>query len=193
MNNETSRRGNSHLQLILIALIFTVPLIAASWMYFSDNAVRPVGMTNNGVLLDPIVNLPEELGNSPLLTAAENRWMLVYLLSGDCAETCQDSLYKLRQMRLMLGNDMSRVVRVWLHGSQAPDTLRLEQDHPGLVAVHDAAARQLLADVHPRGMSSVGFYLLDPLGNLIMYFPEDVAPRELVDDLERLLKLSHIG
>lgn len=193
MNSETPRRGNSRLQLILIALIFAVPLIAASWMYFSDSAVRPLGRTNKGVLLDPIVNLPDELGNSPLLAAAENRWMLVYLDSGDCTETCEDSLYKLRQMRLMLGNDMSRVVRAWLHGPTAPDTLRLQQDHPGLAAVYDAAARQLLVDVHPRDMSSAGFYLVDPLGNLIMYFPEDIAPRALVDDLEHLLKLSRIG
>jgi cytochrome oxidase Cu insertion factor (SCO1/SenC/PrrC family) len=36
-------------------------------------------------------------------------------------------------------------------------------------------------------------YLVDPLGNLLMSYPPDAPPRALLDDLERLLKLSHIG
>jgi hypothetical protein len=94
----------------------------------------------------------------------------------------------------MLGNDMSRVVRVLLHGADAPDTLLvLEQEYAGLIALQDSASRQLLMDVHPRGTSADGYYLVDPLGNLVMYFPLDIEPRDLVDDIEHLLKLSRIG
>jgi hypothetical protein len=31
------------------------------------------------------------------------------------------------------------------------------------------------------------------LGNLMMAYPADVTPKGLLKDLERLLKLSHIG
>jgi cytochrome oxidase Cu insertion factor (SCO1/SenC/PrrC family) len=195
-DKHTENRGkgrSSRLQLILVALIFVVPMVAASWMYFADSAVRPASRTNHGVLLDPIVNLPDELGTSPLIAAAENRWTLIYLQSGDCEQACRDALYKQRQVRLMLGNDMSRVLRILLHGPSAPDTLFLSQEHAGLLALQDGAARQLLLDVHPRGSSADGFYLTDPLGNLVMYFPLDIKPRDLVDDIEHLLKLSRIG
>lgn len=190
-NNHTRRRGR--LQFILVALVFVLPMVAASWMYFSDNAVRPASRTNHGILLDPIVSVPEELGNSPLLADAENRWVLIYLQSGVCEQSCQDALHKQRQARLMLGNDMGRLLRVLLHGPDAPDSLFLEQEHAGLVALYDPAARQLMADVHPRSMRTEGYYLVDPLGNLVMYFPQDIAPRDLVDDIEHLLKLSRIG
>ncbi|MGB5353023.1 MAG: hypothetical protein WBN32_05365 [Woeseia sp.] len=193
MNSSDPNRRGSRLQLILIALIFVVPMIAASWMYYSDSGVRPVGRTNNGILLTPILNVPDELGDTSFLRDAGNRWVLVYLTSGSCGQDCKDALYKLRQSRLMLGNDMSRVVRVLLHGPEAPDRLFLEQEHAGLIAVFDPAARQLFNDVHPRNTNAEGFYLVDPLGNLIMYFPADISPRALVDDVEHLLKLSRIG
>lgn len=191
--SSDSKGGSSRLQLILIALVFAVPLLAASWMYFSGSAVRPAGTTNHGVLLEPIVNIPDEFGTTPLISAAENRWALVYLQSGDCGEDCLAALYKQRQARLMLGNDMGRVVRILLHGANTIDRLDLAQEYEGLIALQDNASRQLLTGIHPRGTSAEGYYLVDPLGNLVMYFPLDIEPRDLVDDIERLLKLSRIG
>ena len=38
-----------------------------------------------------------------------------------------------------------------------------------------------------------GYYLVDPHGNLVMYFGPDIDPRDMVDDIKRLLKLSRIG
>jgi hypothetical protein len=35
--------------------------------------------------------------------------------------------------------------------------------------------------------------LIDPLGNLVMYFQPDLDPSQMVDDIKRLLKLSRIG
>jgi hypothetical protein len=34
---------------------------------------------------------------------------------------------------------------------------------------------------------------VDPLGNLMMSYPGDAPPKSILTDLERLLKLSHIG
>jgi hypothetical protein len=36
-------------------------------------------------------------------------------------------------------------------------------------------------------------YVVDPLGNLMMRYPEDPDPGRVIKDLERLLKLSRIG
>jgi hypothetical protein len=38
-----------------------------------------------------------------------------------------------------------------------------------------------------------GVYLIDPLGNLVMYFPPDLDPKDAVRDIKHLLKLSNIG
>lgn len=193
MNEAGTRQRSPRLQLFLIAAIFLLPLLAATWMYFSGSAPRPSGTTNHGELIDPVVRLPDELDGNPLVEQLADRWAIVYLLDGDCADACRAALYKQRQTRLMLGNDMNRLVRVLLHGSEAPDTLFVEREHAGLLVSGDGPARQLLKDVRPRGMEAEGYYLIDPLGNLVMYFPLDIEPRDLVEDLEHLLKLSRIG
>ena len=38
-----------------------------------------------------------------------------------------------------------------------------------------------------------GCYLIDPLGNLVMYFLPGLNPKDMVADIKHLLKLSHIG
>jgi hypothetical protein len=36
-------------------------------------------------------------------------------------------------------------------------------------------------------------YLLDPLGNWLMYYRAEDPPRGILKDLKKLLRLSHIG
>ncbi len=36
-------------------------------------------------------------------------------------------------------------------------------------------------------------YIVDPLGNLVMRYDTRDTPKGLLDDLKKLLKLSHIG
>lgn len=191
--NEERRPGGARLQILLIALVFALPLVAAVYMYYGKNAPRPEGRTNHGLLIQPLASLPEELGATPLVDAIRDHWALIFVQDGPCATECRDALYKQRQVRLMLGNDMTRVLRVLLHGPEAPDTLFLENEQAGLIALEEPAARRLLLDITPRGAGPGGFWLVDPLGNAIMYFPDDILPRDLVEDLEHLLDLSRIG
>lgn len=193
MSNEAQRRSKARLQIALVAIVFALPLAAAVWMYYAGSDLQPVRTTNHGRLVQPVVNLSERLGASPLFEATEDYWAMVYVADDACGDPCRDALFKQRQMRLMLGNDMSRVQRVLLHGSEAPDTLFLEQEQAGLIALEDEAALGLLAGIRPRDLADGGFYLLDPLGNVVMYFPPDILPRDLVEDVEHLLDLSRIG
>ncbi len=36
-------------------------------------------------------------------------------------------------------------------------------------------------------------YLIDPLGNLMMFYAADAKPKGMLEDLKRLLRLSSIG
>lgn len=193
MNDGPDKKRSGRLQLLLVALIFILPLAAASWMYYSGSAPRPQATTNHGVLLTPIQNVNELLGETGFTRAIADHWALVYVYTAPCADACRDALYKLRQSRLMLGNDMNRVVRVMLHGSEAPDTLLLTEEHAGLIALQESAADRLLDQAYPVADDFGGYYLIDPLGNLVLYFPTEITPRNLVDDIEHLLKLSSIG
>lgn len=193
MSSSADRKPAGRLQIVLVALVFALPLLAAVWLYYGSDTLQPAGRTNHGILIQPPINLAEQLGESPLLAATQDSWAMVYVASAPCEAPCRDALFKQRQTRLMLGNDMSRVVRVLLHGSEPPDTLFLDREHAGLVAVSDPAVTERLVDARPRDQAPGGFYLLDPLSNVVMYFPADMPPGDLVEDLEHLLDLSRIG
>ncbi|MDH4110419.1 MAG: hypothetical protein OEW35_19220 [Gammaproteobacteria bacterium] len=182
---------------LLIVLLFVGPLIAAAWLYYAGQAWQPTGRSNHGLLLQPVVALNEHPGIAPLnsLTgnASDGHWVLIYANRNSCGPDCEAALYRLRQARLMLGNDMNRVIRVFLHGAAAPDRVLLEESHPGLITINDAGLGELLDDRRPAGAAAGGLYLVDPLGNLVMYFPAELDPRQMVDDIEHLLELSRIG
>lgn len=191
MSDEHQGRGR--LQFLLIAAVFLGPLAVAAWIYYSGPALVPEGRTNTGALLEPFVRLADELPDSPLHAVGERKWILLYANAGECDEACAYSLYTLRQSRRMLGEDMDRLVRVFLHGDTPPDTLFLAGEHEGLVTLRDTALDALLNSKRPAELDDLGFFLIDPLGNLVMYFEPDVDPAVMVGDIEHLLELSRIG
>ena len=186
-----SRRRKGRLQFLLIAAVFFGPLLVAAWLYYQGEALQPDSRANHGALLEPIVNLEDEVPGSPIL---EHRaWLLLYANDGSCGDACLDALYVIRQSRLMLGKEMDRLQRVFLHGDQPPDNLLIADEHKGLISLKDDALRSVLDNKKPQALAAGGYYLIDPHGNLVMYFNPEIEPREMVDDIKRLLKLSRIG
>ena len=186
-----SQRRKGRLQFLLIAVLFFGPLLFAAWMYYSGGALQPESRANHGALLEPIVSLVDAAPGSRLHESRS--WRLLYANDGECGEVCRRALYTLRQSRLMLGKEMDRVERVFLHGEQAPDTLLGAEEHRSLVSLQDTALHAVLDDRKPESLPAGGYYLIDPHGNLVLYFSPDIEPRDMVDDIKRLLKLSRIG
>jgi cytochrome oxidase Cu insertion factor (SCO1/SenC/PrrC family) len=180
-------------QLLLIASVFFGPLILAAWLYFSGAGLQPAGRTNHGELLQPLESIRDALPNSATKAYLGGSWLLVYSNDGVCDEACKYALFTLRQSRLMLGKDMDRLVRVFLHGDTAPDTVFLADKHAGLTTLRDSGFSDLLKNKKPAELSDGGYYLVDPLGNLVMYFRPDIDPDDMVEDIKHLLELSRIG
>ncbi len=190
MTEPKTTRGR--LVFLFLAFVFLGPLALAAWMYYAGQ-LQPEGRTNHGVLLQPIVNLPEAVAESPLHSTGDGHWVLLYANDAVCDEPCRQSLYTLRQSRLMLGREMDRLVRVFLHGETPPDTLFLAEEHEGLVALQDSALQVLLNNKKPTDAAAGGYFLVDPLGNLVMYFEPGIDPGAMVEDIKHLLELSRIG
>ncbi|MGH8224510.1 MAG: hypothetical protein ACREQZ_16200 [Woeseiaceae bacterium] len=184
-------RPRGRLQLLLVAAVFLAPLAAALWLYYGGHALQPEGRTNHGALFDPVRSLADD--HPGLRQLGEGRWLFIYMDSGPCRQSCLNALHTLRQSRLMLGNDMHRVQRVFLHGETTPDKVFLATEHEGLELLRDDALQRTLTAALHGDLSPGGYFIVDPLGNLVMYFPPDLRPRDMVDDIEHLLELSRIG
>jgi hypothetical protein len=195
-NNAAALRARNLRTLALLAALFLLPLLAAFCTYYGTSW-RPGHHLNHGMLITPARPLPHlALPQWPAGTAVDalhGKWSLVYLGSGQCAADCRASLIVMRQTRLELNTDMTRVARVYLVTGQCCALGQLAHEHPGLV-IQDAAgpAAALLLQLFPAERAHTVF-VVDPLGNLMMSYDAHSNPRGLLEDLQKLLRLSQIG
>lgn len=201
MNATPADIRRSRLWLVGLAALFFVPL-ALSFLLYYGTSWRPAGGTQQGELILPPRPLPEVslvgADGQPTDPAwLKGNWRLVYVGPADCPAPCRAALVHTRQVRLALDKDMTRVARVFLHDGTLAAPAELATEHPDLLAASlaGAAGARLLAEF-PGGTAALQngrLYVVDPLGNLMMSYPDDTPPKGLLKDLERLLKLSHIG
>jgi hypothetical protein len=195
-------RRRSRTQVWILLAVFFVPLALAFLLYYGSGGWRPSGSTNHGELISPPRPLPSVTlptpGGAPLAPETwRGKWTLLYVGDGRCDGRCRAALVLMRQTRLALNADMTRVHRIFLATANCCDLAYLRTEHPDLaVALADNdAGKQLLAafpDARPAADSFI--YVIDPLGNLMMrHVPEPPPAKGLLEDLRRLLKLSHIG
>ena len=70
------------------------------------------------------------------------------------------------------------------------------QQHPDLlVAMGSAQATSWYGAFQSVSFAPAGqqFFLADPLGNLMMFYGQQVTPKGILRDLQKLLKISQIG
>jgi cytochrome oxidase Cu insertion factor (SCO1/SenC/PrrC family) len=180
-----------------LAGLFLLPLVLSFWLYYGLHW-RPHGTTNHGELIAPVRPLPDtvltDAAGRPAGRIFADKWTLVYVGNGSCDADCRTTLVFMRQTRLSLNNEMTRVQRVFLATADCCDQAYLASQHPGL-RVFDAsqpAAQALLAQF-PQDALAQSLFVVDPLGNLMMRYDARLPPKGLLEDLKRLLQLSHIG
>lgn len=180
-------------KLLLILGFFAAPMLAAWIAYFGWH---PDKHKNYGSLLKvtPLTQTAGMLvgGKQFSLDAMKGKWLLMYVGPADCNDLCQKQLYYMRQSRLVLGKDQDRVARIWVLTDQGQPDAALLRTHAGLMAWRPA--HKSFIDQFPVARTGgTHIYLVDPLGNLMMRFPENVDPKRLIKDMKLLLKASQIG
>ena len=201
--NEAAQSGRrrSWTQIWILVALFFAPLALAFLLYYGAGW-RPGGSTSHGDLIHPArplpaVSLTTASGAALDANALRGKWTLLYAGDGACDARCREALILTRQTRLALGDDMARVQRVFLATAHCCDNEYLEREHPGLITADadDPGARALLATFPDSDrVAALGrIYVVDPLGNLMMSYAPDAPRRGLLDDMKKLLKLSHIG
>jgi hypothetical protein len=181
-----------------LAALFLLPLALAFYTYYATDW-RPVGRVNHGTLISPArplpaVALPRAPGSDGAAPATlRGGWTLVYLGDGACDADCRAALHVMRQTRLALNNDMTRVARVFLvTGDCCTDSAGGAEAGLAVLDASGSAAAALRAQF-PAAERAHSIYLVDPLGNLMMSYDARLDPHGLLEDLRMLLRLSHIG
>jgi peroxiredoxin len=189
------------LALVIIASLFILPLALAWLMYSGVIDYDPVETRNLGKLVEPPVPVsfdslvwhsPESSGEKDL----SRHWVILYALPAPCRESCLEDATSLRQVYRAAGRNQSRLRLLLLGDTKSDIDERLEMIS---VDFHRATdKRRLLAPELGRVASSQGadvagsVYLIDPLGNIMLFYAAGFDPNDLKKDLKRLLTWSKL-
>ena len=176
-----AQQKNRRLLLAMFAIAF-LTLGASYVVFYLARAGGVWGTTNHGTFVSPPLTVAElELSDDrgALMTEGGTWWLWV-VAPGECGEDCAQAVHQLRQLHVLLNKDADRVQRGLLTRPQvSPPVLA---DYPHLT--HLTGALSSLAE---------GIYIVDPIGNLVLFYPLADAGKPVLEDLKKLLKLSQIG
>ena len=179
-------KNNARNMLLLLAAVCGLPIVLS---YLAFYVWKPEKTMNYGELITPtplagpLVNLD---GSAFELTSLRGKWVLLHADRAACDEHCKQLIYFMRQARIAQNEGMERIERVWvITDNGAPDATWLK-DYTGMKVLRGAPQLPAPAD------ASRHIYLLDPLGNLILRYPDNPEPKRIIKDLARLMKFSNV-
>lgn len=179
----------SRRKLLAIIAIAIVPIVIAYLMFFYMPAIVPEGTTNQGVLITP----PQQIESLSSALSTDN-WILIQLVNSDCDEACQRVMHMARQVHKAVGKEASRLSRVVVTASPLSAKYQdfISKEHPGLNAVVDSGVFRALASM-VEGDVANHVFLMDPNGNVMMYYQPDRVGKPMMKDIRHLLRISNIG
>jgi len=193
------RLNSPRVALVVIASIFILPLILAWLMFTGVIDYRPDSTRNRGSLVQPPVPVSWvgvfETGAAadPAETFGEH-WLILHAVPEPCDAACLDAITGLRQVHLASGRDRHRVRLALLHRGENPARLRQLYDEFHLLEDPAGGLWRTLTSVagqaRPAQAAPGATYLVDPLGNIMMFYAPGFDPNDLKTDLNRLLTWS---
>ena len=195
---ENKKLLNHRIKFMAIILVFLSPFIAG-WLAFYVFEIRP-DSRHYGTLVEPVrpLSFPQVKTLDGGQTGSDfwRKWTFVVIDNDGCQQQCQQNLYYLRQMRIALGRDTSRVQNVLILNQSANTVLRqFLKEYPALTVMENPGSKITGLFDLPGVVVGVTpmLYLVDPAGNLMMTYPAINEPKSILSDLRRLLKVSQIG
>ncbi|RUO20593.1 hypothetical protein [Aliidiomarina haloalkalitolerans] len=184
---EQQKRRNRRV-LLTVAAIFVLPLAAAQ-LVLKMGWYEP-GVSNKGNLVSPEIQLTES--SNALLP---NKWRIAYVVPAECQEQCGNALYVASQLYHALGKQQDRVRPVGIQGSQSATQLPTLPADSNLQYVLDDTLNAEL-----RALPEHSLFIIDPVGNVVLWYATSddrqatiLQGRDLLSDLQKLLKLSRVG
>ncbi|WP_241013735.1 MULTISPECIES: cytochrome C oxidase subunit I [Pandoraea] len=184
--------------LMLLFAVCAAPAVAAYLMYY---VFKPPGGTSAyGKLIEPQRPLPalvvrdDETGETLPLSSLRGKWLMISADTAACDENCVSKLFYMRQIRVLQGNERTRVETLWLVTDDGVVSDRIDSayEETRRLRADPVALANWLPTQDGTGLRD-HIYLVDPLGNLMMAFPKQGDPARIKRDLSRLLKWSGTG
>jgi hypothetical protein len=187
---------------LIAMIIFGTPFLVISlstfWYYAG---LGPKTTVNYGTMIDPPVDLGSlelELDYQPLnIDSMERKWMIIHFIDDRCNEACLEAFYFSRQINTAIGREKDRVKRFYVASTKTNERIKkLFQDETNLTLISAKnldLLRQKMVEAGINPFAQPGFFLADPLGNIILSYQGEIDPKKILSDIKKLLRASKIG
>ena len=179
----------------VLVLIFALPPLLG-WLYFLNPEWLPEGQVNHGTLIQPprpvhALAVSDANGAPFDWSALEDKWSIVLVGGTACGDACIERLIQVRQLRRALGADRQRLERLLIMNDDAATPSLAGLEGTRLLRVAPADRRELAALFHvPGGVAGETTFLVDPRGGVMMAHDPSVTSKQMLEDLQTLLKAS---
>lgn len=208
------------LKLTFLLLITALPVSLATFSFKDASQEGNQGATvNKGHLINPPVDISalamRDIEGAPVFKTFEEEIanlapdeeyeikpsLMVYVNGADCDAGCEERIHYLQQLHIALGKNIQRVRRYYLNtdmvefSDETATHFREKYPSMGLAYTDKEALKQnmLAAGVNLDPGAEAYVLLIDPVGNVMMYYTEEHTPEEIMTDLETLLRYSSLG
>ncbi len=180
----------------LLILVFILPFTMAVLLHFIN--LKPTGKSYGNLMQPPkSLQIPmlKNLQGKAFKPEQWNKiWNVVTVDTTGCSEDCAARVHMLKQVHTSMNKDMDRVQRVLLVpvDINSEEYSEIQKTYPDLIVLagSDVETTKFAAEFDA---SKGNVFLIDPLGNLMMSYPDKFDPKGLRSDLTRLLKNSWAG
>ena len=181
----------NRLTILLIIGLFVAPIVLA-WLYVAGVFDwRAQGLLNRGNLISPPIDITAL--NPPLRLPAwsemaPSNWAVIVVTDGACAAACGEALDRLLIIRELLGQGSERV------SIHALATTAAVPSHQARIIIDPATLAGLqkaLAHATPP-LKLPAIVFLDWRHQLMMHYVLDTDPKNIQQDLKRMLRASAI-
>lgn len=190
-----SQQNKGRLVLVTIALMFFLPILLAWFLNFYSDFKRDAQGIHHGELIVPPLPLGDlkvtAIGASEVLSL-EKKWTLIFLVSNQCDLTCEDKLYQLRQIRLAVGKDRDKVERVLVVDKELDwSDYKNSFQNQKVIVKGSPSYESIIKNLKSvKNFDSNAIYLMDAYGSLIMKYAYKTAPKGIIKDIERLIRVA---
>ena len=189
--------------LLWLVAVFILPILIGTLLFFNlDRLGFDKGSVNYGTLIQPpfpaqVEDLLSEGKTAKREETIAKKWTMLYVETGECDETCQTRLKLIKRIRLLMNEQMRRVRTTFVASESVSQTID-KKLHYEMVVVHlnteSSALNESTFLKQLPHLDKKPIYLLDPLGNLMMYYPQEKPDiKKMIKDLLKLLKYSRLG
>ncbi|MDD4914079.1 MAG: hypothetical protein PHW13_03445 [Methylococcales bacterium] len=193
---------NKNRSTILVIFAMSIIPFAIAWYFAKNPETLRLGANNGELVTPPVTTESSEFAGYDRFSAdnlkeLQGHWVLINPVSEEgCDTVCEETLYKTRQISLMMGKDISRIRRAVVLTDKTVEpafSVQWQSDGHLLKILAMPGLQEKISKIIGNPDGAGNLLIMDPLGNLMMRYPVGFDPYKVRNDLSKLLKISQIG